>query len=166
MVKSFACTLPLFPKWVCLHIGLSLKDTCNKRPPASVVGFKVRTNTCLLVTVHHSSLCYWFQGHFHTRRCIIPAHVSYIRVSVSVKAFTCSQMTPACVIVVFQGLVYVEVGLNTNGGGGGGLLRAPAPVAERVEYASLDLTAMTNNPPPPPPPPSEAATTSDLGIHN
>ena len=74
-------------------------------------------------------------------------------------------MTSACVVVVFQGLVYVEVGLNTSGGGGGGPLRASAPVAERVEYASLDLTAMANNPPPPPPP-SEAATTSDLGIHN
>ncbi|CAI8046599.1 hypothetical protein GBAR_LOCUS25782 [Geodia barretti] len=48
-----------------------------------------------------------------------------------------------------KGLLYVEVSLNTEGGGFG-------LVADRVEYAALDLNAMASQQPPPPqtPPPT------------
>ena len=62
-----------------------------------------------------------------------------------------AHVTPAH--VVSQGLLYAEVSLNTEGGGFG-------MVADRVEYATLDLNVMASQQPPPPqtPPP-----THDLG---
>ena len=42
----------------------------------------------------------------------------------------------------------MEVGLNTEGSRGH--THTPGPVADRVEYAALDLNAMANRPPTPP----------------
>ncbi|CAI8046613.1 Leucine-rich repeat and fibronectin type-III domain-containing protein 5 [Geodia barretti] len=58
-----------------------------------------------------------------------------------------------------KGLLYVEVSLNTEGGGFG-------LVADRVEYAALDLNAMASQQPPPPqtPPPNSKVSLDQILI--